>query len=93
MNGVSTEKVAGGKLLRVKVEFGEKIDKVRITGDFFAHPEDVIEKIESSLAGLALSATEDEIRNKVENVIAKTSADIVGIDAASIARNIIRAIQ
>lgn len=92
MQGVSTEKVQGGKLLRVKVDFDSgKTNRVQITGDFFAHPEDIIERIESSLIGLSLGSTEDEIRNKVENIIARTSADIVGIDAASIARNIIKA--
>ncbi|MBI2085363.1 MAG: hypothetical protein HYT71_02520 [Candidatus Aenigmarchaeota archaeon] len=92
MQGVSTEKVVGGKLLRVKVDFDSKINQVRITGDFFAHPEDVIEKIENSLSGLSVNAGEEEMRHKIENVITKTGADVVGIDAASIARNIMKAV-
>ncbi|MBI1971809.1 MAG: hypothetical protein HYS53_00770 [Candidatus Aenigmarchaeota archaeon] len=92
MHGVSTEKVAGGKLLRVKVDFEERIKNVQITGDFFAHPEDIIEKIEASLGNLGLDSSEEQIREKIENVIAKTGADVVGIDAAAIARNVIKAI-
>ncbi len=92
MQGASTEKVVGGKLLRVKVEFDSKINKIQITGDFFAHPEDVIEKIENSLSGMRSDATESEIKAKVDDVIVKTNADIVGIDAVAIARNLIKAI-
>lgn len=92
MQGVSTEKVQGGKLLRVKVDFdNEKISKVQITGDFFAYPENVIEKIENSLGGADSGSGEAEIQARVAGVIAKTGADIVGIDAASIARNVIKA--
>ncbi|MBI3413560.1 MAG: hypothetical protein HY051_05805 [Candidatus Aenigmarchaeota archaeon] len=92
MQGVSTEKIQGGKLLRVKVDFGDKINRVQITGDFFAHPEDVIEKIEVSLGGLDLGVREQEMQNKIDGVIVKTGADLVGIDAAAIARNVIRAL-
>ncbi|MBI4177396.1 MAG: hypothetical protein HY516_03435 [Candidatus Aenigmarchaeota archaeon] len=92
MRGISTEKVQGGKLLRVKVDFDGKIDRVQITGDFFAHPEDVIEKIESSLNGLDVGTDDHEMRVKIESVISKTGADMVGIDAAAIARNVINAV-
>ena len=46
------EKVEGGKLLVIKVDFGDKIEKVDITGDFFAHPEESIKEIEKRLAGI-----------------------------------------
>ncbi len=92
MQGISTEKVPGGKLLRIKVDFGGKINKVQITGDFFAHPEDVIEKIENSLSGLDLHTSETDIQNKIENVISKMGADVIGIDAAAITKNLIKAL-
>ncbi len=92
MHGVSTEKVQGGKLLRVKVDCEEKINKAQITGDFFAHPEDVIEKIENSLIGMRSDATESEIKSTIDDVIAKTNADIAGIDAVAIARNLVKAV-
>lgn len=92
MQGVSTEKIAGGKLLRVKVDFNGKINKVQITGDFFAHPEDVIEKIENSLNGMSLDTNETEIQKKVGKVLEESKADIVGIDAIAIARNMIKAV-
>ena len=43
MHGEATEKVPGGKLLRIKVDYEDKINTVVITGDFFAHPEECIQ--------------------------------------------------
>lgn len=40
------EKVPGGKLLRMELLKG----KVRLTGDFFLHPEDALEEIETILS-------------------------------------------
>lgn len=46
-------KVPGGKLIRVAVELesGRAI-RVRVSGDFFAHPENLFEEAEASLSGL-----------------------------------------
>ncbi len=91
MQGVSTEKVAGGKLLRVKVGFDEKINSISIEGDFFAHPEDVVENIEKSLIGIGVGESENHITERISDAVSGNNAELVGIDAASIARNIIKA--
>ena len=51
-------KVAGGKLLRVRVRVAEAgvIDAITIFGDFFMHPEAAIEVLEGALAGAPLDA-------------------------------------
>ncbi len=92
MQGVSTEKVAGGKLLRIKVDFDGNINNIRIEGDFFAHPEDIVEKIENAIKGADAKTGEKDIENTVIGVLSRNEAELVGIDAASIARNIIKAI-
>ena len=49
-------KVAGGKLIRVQLVKKETmIEKVKITGDFFLHPEELIEDLEKALVGQALN--------------------------------------
>lgn len=50
-------KVAGGKLLRVKLTLEEgddcqNISSITITGDFFMHPEDAIDALEDALTGI-----------------------------------------
>lgn len=58
-----TRRCSGGKLVKVTVRAsGGVIEAVRITGDFFAHPEGAIEAMEEGLVG----ATLDQVRSAVE---------------------------
>jgi len=51
-----TKKCSGGKLVKVTVRSsGGVIDDIRITGDFFTHPEGVIEALERKLVGMKRS--------------------------------------
>ena len=53
--GRAEYKVKGGKLIRVQLTAKDKkIKKIKITGDFFLHPEEVIEDIERTLEGCIL---------------------------------------
>jgi len=46
-------KVEGGKMLRIRGEVTEgRVSSITITGDFFLHPEEVIDSLESSLIGV-----------------------------------------
>ena len=61
-------KVAGGKLLRVKLTLEEsntclRIASISITGDFFMHPEDAIDALELGLTGTTFQ------ENAVHNVV------------------------
>ncbi len=93
MIGVAEEKVQGGKLLRVRAEYEDVIKNVQITGDFFVHPEETVEHIEKSLFGISKDATEQTITEIVTDIIAKRNAQLIGIDAESIARVLKRAVQ
>ena len=85
MQGNASEKIKGGKLIRVCVDFDTAISKVTITGDFFLHPEDSLELIESSLAGLPTSVHEEELRNRIERVAELNQITMVGITSDAIA--------
>lgn len=51
----SDYKVPGGKLIRLRADVeGSVIKDIRITGDFFLHPEDRISGLEKDLAGKRL---------------------------------------
>ena len=53
--GKCTLKVPNGKMLKVRVKFEkERIESIRITGDFFIHPEDSIEDLETAFKGSRL---------------------------------------
>ncbi len=57
----SKQKVKEGKVVKVEVEYDEVIKNIRITGDFFLHPEDVLDEIEESIAGSDRTVSEGEI--------------------------------
>lgn len=93
MERVSTEKVVGGKLLRIKVDYDNVFKKVQITGDFFAHPEDGIEDIEKSLVGLEINKDENFLTLKIKEVAEKSNLKLVGISVEDIARNLKKAVS
>ncbi len=88
MYGVSTEKVPGGKLVRVKVYYDDVITDISITGDFFLHPEESIEKIESALLGLKVNDGEEKIASIINEVVKENDIELIGVDAQAIARNV-----
>lgn len=88
MYGVATEKVPGGKLIRVKVYYDDVITDISITGDFFLHPEEGIENIESSLFGINVDDGEEKIASIINEVIKENNIELIGVDAQAIARNV-----
>ena len=83
-------KVEGGKLIKVQLEEKDgKVEKVKITGDFFLHPEDLIEEIERGLVGKALE--EQSLASSIEALIKEKGATLLGASPRDIARCILMA--
>jgi lipoate---protein ligase len=71
-------KAQGGKLLRVRLrEKDERIDSVRISGDFFLIPEDSLPKLEKMLEDVPLR--EKELTLLVDRFFRGTSAQGLGV--------------
>jgi len=69
-------KVPGGKLIRIDLETEQGIIKdIRITGDFFIHPEESILTIENSLKGIHIS----EVPQRLERIITKNRIKLIGL--------------
>jgi lipoate-protein ligase A len=74
-------KIPNGKLVRVEVQFGEgKIDRIKITGDFFMHPEDALVEIERRMIGL--DATNPQ--QKIAEIFSSVYVEIIGFSADDI---------
>jgi lipoate-protein ligase A len=87
----SSFKVPGGKLVRIALSReNHKICTIKITGDFFLHPESTLDKIEEKLVGAVLH--EPELRKRIESVIAENRAILIGATPADIARAIMLAV-
>ena len=88
--GVHTEKVPGGKLLRIKVDFNPEdglVEDVQMHGDFFIHPEEFVEDIEQLLVNLDQKDSEESIAAALQRLIEDEEAQIVGITPESIAKS------
>jgi lipoate:protein ligase-like protein len=71
-------KAPGGKLLRVRLrQTGDRIDSVRISGDFFLIPEDSLPKLEKMLEDVPLR--EKELKLLVDRFFRGTSAQGLGV--------------
>ncbi len=59
-----------GKIVKIKLTYKQKsqvIHSIRITGDFFVHPEEVIEELEQELCGVKLE--KEDLKNKIKLVL------------------------
>lgn len=85
MKGRASRKVEGGKLLKVNVETGYIIENVKITGDFFLHPEESIEDIENAVLNCHMSDSEGMICEQIKKVVKDKNIQLVGITSEAIA--------
>jgi len=79
------QKVREGKVVKVEIECNELIRNVKITGDFFIHPEDILDEIEKSIIGLERSASIETITSNIKSRIADRDVQMIGISPESIA--------
>ena len=83
----STYKIPGGKLIKIHLEMnGDKIKKIRIFGDFFLHPEEIIERIEHSLIGAPIE--KDSLSELIEQVLEQLNGTLLGASPQDIAHAI-----
>jgi len=76
--GTASRKIPGGKMMRVEVAYDAQIETVKITGDFFLHPEETMELIQQTIIGCHLPINKDELINNLENLMLKQKAEFIG---------------
>lgn len=81
----TSRKVREGKLVKVEVECDSVIRKIKITGDFFLHPEEILEKIEKSMLGLKKDADMEAIASEIRKIVEAHGAQMIGISPESMA--------
>ena len=80
------------KLVKIELGYLQKsmeIKSIKITGDFFLHPEETIEKLEGSLVGVKLE--KDSIKNKIEYIL--KNSEFYGFDVDSISNAIVDCVK
>ncbi|MCZ7394089.1 MAG: hypothetical protein ABOK23_12410 [Candidatus Methanoperedens sp.] len=81
----ASRKVKEGKLVKVELEYDNAITKLKITGDFFLHPEDILEKIEESMLGMKKDDVMETFASKIQKIVSAHDAQMIGISAESLA--------
>lgn len=90
-SGSATTKVSGGKLVRVEVSWSDRLETVKITGDFFLHPEEMIIEIEKQLIGLALPLDQETIVIKINNLLNQFQAQLIGASPTDVVNTLLEA--
>ena len=93
MRSHSTYKVPQGKLLKISLDYDEAkkvIRWVRITGDFFAYPEEALEQLEEKLRNTGLDPA--VLQKQISSLIAEYHIQFIGVDAEGLAQGIMRCI-
>ena len=86
----SIYKVPQGKLLKISLEYDEKdnvITDIRITGDFFAYPEEAIELMEKKLRNTVMER--EQLLEKVRSIITENHIQFIGVDAEGLTKGIL----
>jgi hypothetical protein len=88
--GKAEYKVSGGKLIKVQLTAKENlIEKIKIMGDFFLHPEESIESLEKELENQVLE--EQNITSTIKAFLKRHNAILLGVSPEDFARCIIMA--
>jgi hypothetical protein len=89
MQSHSIYKVPQGKLLKISLEYDKKknvITNIRITGDFFAYPEEAIELLEKKLQNTVLDRM--VLLDTISSLIAKNHIQFIGVNAEGLTQGI-----
>jgi len=93
MKSIATKKVAGGKMITVKVDHDNVINNIEILGDFFLHPEDSLELIENSFLGRHVKEDRLEAINRIDQIVAHNGLELIGITSKTIVDTVKEAVE
>jgi lipoate---protein ligase len=79
------KKIPNGKMIRLKIEAGDIITTIKITGDFFLHPEESIDAIEKNLLDMPINASAEEFAKKIHQSLQTEHAAFIGVTPEDIA--------
>jgi lipoate---protein ligase len=90
MNSKSVYKVPNGKLLKISLKYDDRTRQIldlRITGDFFAYPEEAIEILEKNLLNATLN--EKILKDKIDNIVKENKLEFIGLNTEGLVNGIL----
>lgn len=89
MQATESVKVPDGKLVQVDVTYGDDIEDVAITGDFFLQPPEALADLEAAIEGQPADVDAENLAER----IAAVDADLIGFSASDLAEVTVEALQ
>lgn len=80
-------------MLRLDVTYTDHIESLKITGDFFLHPEETLDQIVSELTGVAVPIQKDVLIRKTRYILDSNEAEMIGITVQDIINTLEEATQ
>ncbi len=71
-------------MVRVDARSSDRVEWLKITGDFFLHPEETLEQIEGCLQGAAIPLDQPALVRCIQGVLAANGAELIGASPADI---------
>jgi len=65
--------------MRLDVTYADYIESLKITGDFFLHPEETLDQIVSELTGVTVPIQKDVLLRKTRFILDSNEAEMIGI--------------
>jgi len=93
MKGRAEEKLRTGRLVRVKVEHHDFIEKIEISGDFSLHPPEAMREVEKVLVGVEVESEEKSIAELIEDTLKERRAILTGATPEDIAKAVKKALN
>ncbi len=96
MQSKVTAKIEGGKLLRIELELtesGEKVKAIKLTGDFFIHPEDSLQIIEKALVSTSPAIETATLSTNLQQLTSDQGIQMLGITNEAIAKTFAEAVR
>jgi lipoate-protein ligase A len=88
--GKAVVKEEGGKLFAVEVNcLRMQITDVKISGDFFAYPEELVERVEEALRGASLN--EGAVTSALKGELERVGGTFVGVKLGTIVKAVLQA--
>ena len=82
-----------GKMIRMDVTFSDQILNLKITGDFFLHPEETLDLIVLELTGVSVPVQKELLTKKINQILNNQEADLIGVTAEDIINTLEEATQ
>lgn len=82
-----------GKLIRLDVTYSDRIEHLKITGDFFLHPEETLDLIVTELTGVEVPIQKDLLIRKTRIILDSNEAEMIGITVEDLINTLQEATQ